>query len=128
MPALGFGFAPGLSLAAKAARIGIAIAIIVLLLGLSYCQGRTDGRNGERVKQQAATIKAQAKDKVATDTAAAERTTDQAANTNMTEAYHAEIAKAAKGGANSDAATRLACERLRRAGRDVGSIPACRGH
>lgn len=127
IPPLGIGFAPGLSTAAKAARIGIAIAIIALLLLLSYCQGRSDGKQGEIVKQQEATIKAQERDKVATDKAATERTKDQAANRNMTEAYHDEIDRAAPGGRNSDAATRLACERLRRAGRDIGRIPACGG-
>jgi hypothetical protein len=127
LPALGLGFAPGMTMAAKAARIGIAIAIVAALLLLSYCQGRTDGKNAEKVEQQAATIKAQARDKVATDTAASERTTDQAANRDLTEAYNDEIAKAPAGTRNSAPATNLACERLRRAGRDTRSIPACGG-
>jgi hypothetical protein len=124
---IGFGFAAGMTAAQKALRIGIAVALVLAVCALSYCQGRSDGKNGEISKQQAATIKAQAREQKAGVTADGERTKDQSANQNMTEGYHVEIAKAPPGGTNSGAATRLACERLRRAGRDLGGIPPCRG-
>lgn len=121
--AIGLGFAPGLSAAAKALRILIAVGIVAALLALSYCQGRSDGKAHEVVAQQKAIIKVQKKAAAAGDAADLQRTADVAKQIEAEKQY-ADAIEAAPGGTNSPAATALACQRLRAAGYRGADLPA----
>lgn len=123
LPALGFGFAPGLSAAAKIARIAIFLAVIAGLLLLSYCQGRSDGKAHEVVAQQKAVIKAQQKAAKAGDVADAKRIADAAKAIEVEKKYE-EVIAAAPGGVNSPAAVARACQQLRGAGYSGADLPA----
>lgn len=119
---LGFGFAPGLSMAAKLTRIAVALAVMIGLMVLSYCQGRTDGKNSEIAKTQAAVIKVQKKAIAAGDVADAQRAADVARQIEAERKYE-EAIEAAPGGENSPAARALACQRLRRIGQTHPNCP-----
>lgn len=111
---IGIGFAAGMTAAQKALRIMSAALIVIALLGLAYCQGRTDGGNAVKLKVKEAQIAAQEKQRKADEKAAKQREIDDQRIDDMEEAYDDAIAKA-PGGANSPAARALACQRLRRA-------------
>lgn len=112
--ALGIGFAPGLSMAAKVTRIAVGLLAIVALLLASYCQGRSDGRTSEQLDVQRQINAALERDRKARDRADQQRQRDEQTRRQMEEDYEDAI-EGAPGGANSPAAVALACERLRRA-------------
>jgi hypothetical protein len=96
-----------------AVALGTAIVVAGTCIPVSHCIGVRDGKHAEQLKTQKAVDDALKTDRAARDKADVQRGNDQTANTTMETTYHAEIAKAAPGGHNSDAATRLACQRLR---------------
>jgi hypothetical protein len=126
MPALGFAFAPGLSFAAKAARIAIMLGIIAALLLLSYCQGRTDGKTSVKLADEKAKTALYQRAYKAGEAASETRLADERRQLEAEKKYEDVIA-AAPGGHNSPAAGALACQRLRRAGYSGADLPAeCR--
>jgi hypothetical protein len=126
MPALGFGFAPGMTFAAKAARIAIMLGIIAALLLLSYCQGRADGKNKVLLADEKAKSALYQKAFKAGEKASEQRLADERKQLEVEKKYEDAIA-AAPGGRNSPAASALACQRLQRAGYSGADLPAeCR--
>lgn len=123
LPALGLGFAPGMTAAAKAVRILGFILIIAAALAVSYCQGRSDGRAHERAKTAEATVKVLQKAEKAGNVADAERVADTARQIEVEKRYE-EVIEAAPGGSNSPAAVARACEQLRQAGYAGADLPA----
>lgn len=123
MPPLGFGFAPGLSLAAKAARVAIMLGIVALLLLLSYCQGRTDGSNKVKLADEKAKSALYQRAFKAGEAASEQRLADERRQLEAETKYE-EVISAAPGGRNSPAASALACQRLRRAGYSGADLPA----
>lgn len=123
MSGLGIGFAAGLPLAQKLIRIGAILFVVLSIAGLSYCQGRTDGRNGERIETQKAINAALERDREAREKADRQRVQDDAATADTEEELKDAIEDAARVGA--DPAIALACERLRRLpARQRVSLPA----
>lgn len=126
MVPLGLGFAAGMTGAQKALRIVSFLLIFVALLGLSYCQGRTDGKNVVKLADEKARNAQLRKAFVAGERAAETRLADQIRQSKVEKEYESAIASA-PGGANSPASVALACQRLRRAGYSGADLPAkCR--
>lgn len=123
LPPLGVAFAPGLSFAAKAARIAIMLGIVAILLLLSYCQGRTDGKNKVLLADEKAKTALYQKAFKAGEKASEQRLADERRKLEVEKKYEDAIA-AAPGGRNSPAASALACQRLRRAGYSGADLPA----
>jgi hypothetical protein len=123
MPPLGFGFAPGLTTAAKAARIAIMLGVIALLLLLSYCQGRTDGSNSVKLADERAKSALYQRGLKAGEAAAEQRLADQRRQLKAEKKYE-EVIAASPGGRNSPASVAVGCERLRRAGYSGSDLPA----
>lgn len=124
---LGFGFAPGLSGQAKLVRSLVAALVLVGLLALSYCQGRSDGKAHVELVNQKAINKAIVRDRQSAERRQREETAAAVRQAQVKAAYDTAIASA-PGGRNSPAAHALACERLRQAyGAGSANIPAsCR--
>ena len=127
MPGLGFGFAPGLSIEAKLVRIFGSILILLALLALAYCQGRSDGKAKVELANQKAINAAVVQDRQSAERRQQEEIKAAEARGKEKAAYETAIASA-PGGTNSPAAHALACERLRQAyGAGSSNIPAsCR--
>lgn len=123
MPPLGFGFAPGLSFAAKAARVAIMLGIVALLLLLSYCQGRTDGSNSVKLADEKAKSALYQRAFKAGEAASEQRLADERRQLEAEKKYE-EVIAAAPGGRNSPASVAVGCERLRRAGYSGADLPA----
>lgn len=118
---------PGLGAQGKLIRILVAALAFIAILGLAYCQGRSDGKAKVELANQKAINKA-----IIQDRQSAERRQQEemaAANIRGQEkaAYETAIASA-PGGKNSPASHARACERLRQAyGPGSANIPAsCR--
>lgn len=111
---IGIGFTPGLSASAKASRLLGLLLVLVALLALSYCQGRSDGRAKQRLENQKALTEAERKARDAEALSAEQRIADERRQLEVERKYEEAIASA-PGGRNSPAAVALACERLRRA-------------
>lgn len=110
--------------AAKIIFFGGIVALVALALTVTYCSGRSAGKTGEVVKQQAREIKVQAQVGDANTNASAARV-DDAVNLQT----QAQELKDATSNATSpaDARVRRGCVILRQQGRDTSGIAACRG-
>lgn len=123
---IGIGFAAGLTAAQKALRVAIGVLVLVGLLSLSYCQGRSDGTAAVKLADAEAVNEQLQESFEAGERAAEKRLADALAQEKVEEAYE-EAIDAAPGGRNSPAAIALACQRLRRAGYIDAKLPAeCR--
>jgi hypothetical protein len=123
---IGIGFAAGMTQAQKLLRVAGFIIILGLLLGLSYCQGRTDGKNVVKLENEKARNEALRRAFTAGEKAAETRLADQRRQLEAEKKYEQVIA-AAPGGRNSPASIALGCERLRRAGFGDSVLPVeCR--
>lgn len=109
---IGIGFAPGLGLAAKAVRLGAIAAVLLILLGVAYAVGRSDGRKIERTATAEAVAEALKVDRAAREKADVERAFDMAETAETEEELSHAIYEAASTGA--DPALALACKRLLR--------------
>lgn len=98
-------------------------AIVVAVLGLTYCQGQKAGKSGEVVKQQERTIEIQNQVGAANENAAAARVDDA-----TTAAQQERELKDALDATNDPARQRVlrGCLIMRQQGRDTQNIPACR--
>lgn len=123
---IGIGFAAGMTQAQKLLRIAGFIIILGLLLGLSYCQGRTDGKNTIRLENEKARNAQLERAFKAGERAAETRLADERRQLEAEKKYE-EVIASAPGGRNSPASVALGCERLRRAGFGNSDLPAeCR--
>jgi hypothetical protein len=111
----GFATAAGAVDVAKLLKIAAAILLLVVVLALSYCQGRKDGAASVKLADTEAR-----NDQLQTEAAAAEEAAEQRIEDALTQEKADEEYKdaidAAPGGVNSPAAVARACQRLRRAG------------
>lgn len=107
--------------AAKLASWGILFALVLSVLAIGKCtyDRRLIADHDAKVTQKTLTTDTKAKDK-----AAEQRVTDTLAIDAAQKGRDDEIAKAPHG-KPSDAAVRLGCERLRKAGTDTSGIAAC---
>lgn len=119
---LGIGFAAGMTQAQKLLRVAGFLLIIGLLLGLSYCQGRTDGGNAVKLEDEKARNKQLERAFTAGEKAAEKRLADQRRQLEAEKKYE-EVIAASPGGRNSPASVALGCERLRRAGYSGADLP-----
>jgi len=124
---LGFGFAAGMTQAQKLLRVAGFIIILGLLLALSYCQGRTDGKNVVKLEDEKARNEQLQRAYKSGEKAAEKRLADQRRQFEAEKKYEQVIA-AAPGGRNSPASVALGCERLLRAGYSGAELPAECGH
>lgn len=101
---------------------GILLAVLAALLWLHFHDAAVVEKHDAAVN-----LQAERKARAADADAADQRLNDARANAEQQESYH-EAIEAASSGAPSDAAVRLGCERLRRAGKvDARVAPIC-GH
>lgn len=101
----------------------ILAVLVIALLGVgkcSYDRAVVDGYLKDANRE------AEAEARKADNKAADTRLEDDRQARELEEDYAAAIRHAEDLGAPAPAAVALACERLRKAGRDTGSIPACR--
>lgn len=109
------------------AKYGIYLAIaavVVAVLGLTYCQGQKAGKSGEVVKEQSRTIEVQNQVGAANENAAAARVSDATKAAQQTR----ELEDALKSTDDPNRARVLrGCLIMRQQGRDTQNIPACRG-
>lgn len=108
--------APWAALAALCIVLASAGALAIHLIRADAVKDDRQAANLEAMKGQAA----------ADAHAADQRLNDDRAQRAQAEAYHDAIATQAAGD-SGDPGVRLACERLRRAGKDTAAIPACAG-
>jgi len=107
---------------------GMIAGAFVLTNGLSYCKGRSDGKDIAAVQLVTAERKARAVADEAAGTAAQEREIDRNEITQAEKDRNDAINSAPDGDAKPSAASdNLNCERLRRANADLSLFPACRG-
>lgn len=100
------------------------IALLAAVASLSYCQGRSDGRLAADNARLQANVEAQARDAVAASQAADERLDDTIEVRNLEEELRDAIEDIPDSVPDLTAIA-LGCERLRRAGTDTTTIPAC---
>jgi hypothetical protein len=103
-----------------------AVALLILALTLSYCEGRKDGRAIEQAKWAREQSKAERKQAESTTQATVERITETRTITIKQKARDNAI-QATDDDKPSAASNALNCERLRQAGADISHIPACGG-
>jgi hypothetical protein len=104
--------------------IGI-VALVVLVLALTYCEGHKSGKSGEVVKEQGRTIKTQQEVGNANENAASARVAD------ATKAVHQEKELSDALHATSDPNRQRVlrgCLIMRQQGRDTKNLPECSGH
>jgi hypothetical protein len=118
---------PGLTLEAKLIRLVAALGILLAIIGMAYCQGRSDGKAHVELANQKAINAAITQDRASAERRQQEEITQAEAAGKEKAAYDNAIA-AAPGGVNSPAAHALACQRLREAfGAGSPNVPAsCR--
>jgi hypothetical protein len=104
--------------------IGI-VALVVLVLGLTYCEGRKTGKSGEVVHEQQRTIQTQQEVGNANENASTARVADATKvvqqERELRDALHA---------TNDPSRQRVlrGCLIMRQQGRDTKNIPACSGY
>lgn len=100
------------------------VVILVLLLSLSYCTGRSDGRKDEVIGQQEREIEVQGQIGEANDGAADQRLRDYQYGAEQQREIE-DAVRNAKG--PDDVRAQRGCVILRQQGRDTSRIPACNG-
>lgn len=98
-------------------RVGTGMAVLLLviaILSLAYCQGRTDGGNAKQAQIDKARIEQAKKELRAGNAASVSRTRDALADKDK-ELQDEKVIAAAPGGAVSPADRAVACRRLREA-------------
>lgn len=103
---------------------GIILAALVALL-LAYCNGRSDGKAAGNLANAKAETKVARKDAQASGKAADDRAAETIAINKQEEGARDAI-RQAPDTRPSPAAVAHNCDRLRRAGKDLSTIPACR--
>ena len=103
--------------------IGGIVALVIAILALTYCQGKSAGKSGEVVKQQKHEIETKKEEMGAAENAAIFRVED-ARKLDQQERELRDAVKDAK--SDDDARARRGCAILRQQGRDTKNIPACR--
>lgn len=111
-------------LSSKWPWLAAGVVIIGVLLLLSYCTGRTDGKNSEIIGQQKEQIELQEKVGEANEKAAGSRVND-ATKLQQQQQEIEDAVRNAKG--PDDVRAQRGCVILRQQGRDTTQIPACRG-
>jgi len=110
------------------ANIAIALVLIIgLVLMLTYCSGKRDGRAQIEQQIDRANEKAEARNKVANERANDARVTDGQAVLELRE----ELTDAVEDTPDTMPTERRiarGCVQLRRSGRDTSTIPACAGY
>jgi len=107
----------------------LAAAVLACLLcaTLGYCEGRRAGMAAADVAIQRANVKALERNAAASEKASAERVSDAEEVIQIKKELEDAVAQIPDSVPDAHAVA-LGCERLRRAGRDTSSIPACSGH
>jgi hypothetical protein len=104
--------------------VAAGVVILLILLSLAYCTGRSDGKKDEVIDQQSREIKTQGKVNDANEGAADRRVRDS----RYTAEQQREIEDAVRNAKGpDDVRAQRGCVILRQQGRDTNSIPACRG-
>lgn len=104
--------------------IGVA-GLAVVLLGVTYCVGKGDGKTAETAKQLERTVAVERTAGAADAQAADQRVKDAV----TTAEQRKELDDAVKNGAPAgDQRVRTGCLILRQQGRDISEIAACRGY
>lgn len=104
-----------------------ALALVLVAAGAALVWLKSHDSEVVEKHDAAANLQAERKARAADADAADQRLNDARANAEQQESYH-EAIEAASSGAPSDAAVRLGCERLRRAGKVDADLPAICGH
>lgn len=111
-------------LSSKWPWLGAGVVIIGILLLLSYCTGRSDGKKDEVIGQQQREIETQGKVGKANEGAADRRLSDYQYGAEQQKEIE-DAVRNAKG--PDDVRAQRGCVILRQQGRDTSRIPACNG-